>query len=65
MTDMATVMECKASAKFCLYRSVIANLLEPIGFEIIEAVNPQEGLEKAYSVKPDVIITDLAIPYNL
>jgi len=43
----------------------MTDLLEPIGFGIIEAVNRQEGLEKAYSVKPDAIITDLAIPYNL
>jgi signal transduction histidine kinase/DNA-binding NarL/FixJ family response regulator len=43
-------------------RSVIKNLLEPIGFEIIEAVNGQEGLEKAYSNNPDLIITDLAMP---
>ncbi len=43
-------------------RSVIANLLEPIGFEIIEASNGKEGLESAIAIKPDLIITDLIMP---
>ena len=43
-------------------RSVIVNMLEPIGFEVIEAGNGQEGLEKAHECQPDLIITDLAMP---
>lgn len=43
-------------------RSVIINLLEPIGFNLIEASNGYEGLEKASKFKPDLIITDLAMP---
>ena len=43
-------------------RSVIANLLEPIGFEITEASNGKEGLESAIAIKPDLIITDLIMP---
>ena len=43
-------------------RSVIVNMLEPIGFEVIEAGNGQEGLEKADECQPDLIITDLAMP---
>jgi CheY-like chemotaxis protein len=43
-------------------RSVIANLLEPIGFEVIEAANGQEGIEKAIALKPDLIITNLMMP---
>ncbi|MGI8504077.1 MAG: ATP-binding protein [Hassallia sp.] len=43
-------------------RSVIVNLLEPIGFNIIEAKNGQEGLDKAVEFQPDVIITDLVMP---
>ncbi|MEG4119293.1 ATP-binding protein [Microcoleus sp. N9_B4] len=42
-------------------RSVLSNLLSPIGFKIIEAKNGQEGLEKAKS-QPDLIITDLVMP---
>jgi CheY-like chemotaxis protein len=43
-------------------RSVILNLLEPIGFEIVEASNGQEGLDQTLQTNPDLIITDLAMP---
>ncbi|HEY9666152.1 MAG TPA: ATP-binding protein, partial [Coleofasciculaceae cyanobacterium] len=41
-------------------RSNIANILNPIGFEILEAVNEQEGLKKAIEIQPDLILTDIA-----
>lgn len=43
-------------------RSVVANLLEPLGFTILEAENGREGLDKAIKELPDVIITDLSMP---
>lgn len=43
-------------------RSVITNLLEPLGFEMIEAENGQEGLKKTRQIKPDLIVCDLAMP---
>jgi signal transduction histidine kinase/DNA-binding response OmpR family regulator len=43
-------------------RSVLTNLLEPLGFSFTEAENGQEGLEKAREKLPDLIITDLAMP---
>ncbi len=43
-------------------RSVIVNLLEPLGFELIEATNGQEGLDKAIATQPDLIMTDLVMP---
>ena len=43
-------------------RSVVVNLLEPIGFNLIEAKNGQEGLEKASNFHPDLIVTDLIMP---
>ncbi len=43
-------------------RSVLLNLLEPIGFKIIEASNGQEGLQQVLQTAPDLIVTDLAMP---
>lgn len=43
-------------------RSVLIHLLEPIGFELIEAENGQEGMDRALSEQPDLIVTDLAMP---
>jgi signal transduction histidine kinase len=43
-------------------RSVITNLLQPLGFEVIEASNGQEGLEKTIELHPDLIIVDLVMP---
>ena len=43
-------------------RSVLTNLLEPMGFTIAEAENGQNGLDKASKQLPDLIITDLAMP---
>ena len=43
-------------------RSVVVNLLTPIGFQVFEATNGAEGLDKAMELMPDVIITDLVMP---
>jgi CheY-like chemotaxis protein len=43
-------------------RSVAVNLLQPLGFEVVEAMNGKEGLEKADEFKPDLIIADLVMP---
>ncbi|MBD2437225.1 ATP-binding protein [Nostoc sp. FACHB-110] len=43
-------------------RAVIVNLLEPVGFYVIEASNGQEGISQAQVYKPDLIITDLEMP---
>jgi len=43
-------------------RAVLVNLLEPIGFEMIEAADGKEGLDRALATKPDLILTDLAMP---
>lgn len=42
--------------------SVIRHLLEPIGFDVIEAPNGQEGLNKMYQHHPNLVITDLSMP---
>lgn len=43
-------------------RAVLIGLLEPIGFQIIEATNGREALEKAQSQNIDLLITDLVMP---
>jgi CheY-like chemotaxis protein len=43
-------------------RSVALHLLQPLGFEVQEAMNGQEGIEKAAEYRPDLIIADLVMP---
>ncbi|QSJ20716.1 PAS domain S-box protein [Nostoc sp. UHCC 0702] len=43
-------------------RSVIANLLAPIGFEVAEAKDGQEGWRKVEEFQPDLVLTDLLMP---
>jgi signal transduction histidine kinase/FixJ family two-component response regulator len=42
-------------------RSVLVNLLEPLGFEVLEATDGLDGLNKAHEFKPDVILMDLVM----
>lgn len=43
-------------------RNVIAELLQPLGFTVIEASNGQEGLEQALDQRPDLVLVDLVMP---
>ena len=43
-------------------RSVLVNLLEPIGFEVDEATDGSDGLNKVGEFQPDVIFMDLVMP---
>ena len=43
-------------------RSVIYNLLQPLGFEVKQASNGKEGIEQIQHKLPDLIITDLKMP---
>ncbi|MCU0568374.1 MAG: ATP-binding protein [Oculatellaceae cyanobacterium Prado106] len=43
-------------------RSVLVNLLEPLGFTLVEAENGKDGLEKLQQHPFELIITDLAMP---
>ena len=43
-------------------RTVLRNLLEPLGFDMHEAEDGQQGIEQIQQLKPDLVITDLAMP---
>jgi CHASE2 domain-containing sensor protein/FixJ family two-component response regulator len=43
-------------------RSVIANLLEPLGLPIVEASDGQEGWDRVRELHPDLIVTDIKMP---
>jgi predicted ATPase/signal transduction histidine kinase/DNA-binding NarL/FixJ family response regulator len=43
-------------------RSVLVNILEPLGFEVVEVTNGLDALNKVHEFKPDVIFMDLVMP---
>ncbi|HEY9827188.1 MAG TPA: ATP-binding protein [Stenomitos sp.] len=68
-SDRGSIVEAKGEKRKILVvddrwenRSVIINLLEPLGFELVEASDGQEGLNLAVTCEPDLILSDLAMP---
>lgn len=43
-------------------RLLLVNLLKPLGFEVMEASNGEEGVAKAGQFQPDIILMDLLMP---
>ena len=43
-------------------REVLVNLLSPLGFEVIQAGDGEEGVITAQKILPDVILVDLILP---
>jgi CheY-like chemotaxis protein len=43
-------------------RAVLVDLLQPLGFTVIEAANGREALEMACEVRPDLVVTDILMP---
>src|SRR5438105_2012616 len=44
------------------HRTMLRNLLGPLGFDVVEASNGREGLEKARQANPDLILLDVRMP---
>ena len=43
-------------------RSLLVNLLKPLGFHVLEAVDGLDGMNQANSFQPDLILIDLVMP---
>lgn len=43
-------------------RIILSDLLTSAGFEVIEALNGQEGVDMAEAEKPDLILMDIQLP---
>jgi PAS domain S-box-containing protein len=43
-------------------RAVLVDMLSPLGFEIVEAIDGNDCIEKATEFRPDVILMDRAMP---
>jgi twitching motility two-component system response regulator PilH len=43
-------------------RQLISGYLQDNGYEVIEALNGKDALEKAIQNKPDIVITDVVMP---
>ena len=43
-------------------RAILRDLLSAVGYDLIEAVNGAEGIAKAESEKPDLILMDIQMP---
>ncbi len=43
-------------------RSMLLNLLEPLGFEVVVAENGRQGLQQAKRFLPDIILMDMIMP---
>ena len=62
--EQGTVLSYKGDDKYKILvvddrwenRAVLVNLLEPIGFEMIEAADGKEGLDRALATAPDLIL---------
>jgi predicted ATPase/signal transduction histidine kinase/DNA-binding NarL/FixJ family response regulator/tRNA A-37 threonylcarbamoyl transferase component Bud32 len=43
-------------------RLVLTNMLQPLGFEVVEAIDGRDALHKAHQFRPDAILMDLVMP---
>ncbi len=45
-----------------LIRGMVSTILKKLGYEVVEAVNGTQGVEKAKTENPDLVITDILMP---
>jgi two-component system, chemotaxis family, chemotaxis protein CheY len=43
-------------------RSLLKDILTPKGYEVVEAANGREAIEKVQSEKPDLLLLDIIMP---
>ncbi len=43
-------------------RAILRDLLQSVGYELVEAVNGEEALAKAVETMPDLILMDIQLP---
>lgn len=43
-------------------RTLITDILLSLGYEVIEAIDGEQGVEKALAERPDLILMDLSLP---
>ncbi len=43
-------------------RSILVNMLAPLGFELLEAADGQEAIQQAKTHRPEIILMDLVMP---
>lgn len=43
-------------------RTLITDILISLGYEVIEAIDGEQGVEKALAERPDLILMDLSLP---
>lgn len=59
LTDMPKVLHIEDDPA---NRLLVRKLLTPAGFEVIDAVDGMDGIQKAVSAPPDLVLVDIAIP---
>jgi PAS domain S-box-containing protein len=43
-------------------RAMLMDLLIPLGFDVLDAANGEEAIHRAHSLRPDLIVMDIAMP---
>lgn len=59
MNGSPTVLNVEDTAE---NRHLVRRILENQGFQVVDAINALEGIEKAVEVRPDVILMDINLP---